>query len=127
GLRVFEAWATAGSTGRRHLEVADPLDDGVSLMDRVEERVASMIGRGLLTGVPDLLHPDQWNPPFPPETQEPQVRFEDVRRTPQGHVFLRVQYGLYGEFDRAIGDDGGEVDLRNRTPVRDHRALLLMP
>lgn len=106
--------------------MADPLGTGVTLTDRMNVRAVDLIGKGILTGVPELNRAHEWVVPDPPGRQEPQIQFTDARSTAEGHLFMRLRHGLYGDYDIAIGD-GGEIDLRNSAAVREYRALMLTP
>lgn len=96
------------------------------MLERSADAAASLIGQGLLTGVPDVLRPHEWQQPDDPQPQDPQIKFENVEFTPQGHLLVEFRHGVFSQFESALGVND-EVDLRNRAPVRKYRALLLMP
>lgn len=126
GFRVFEVRACKGPTGLIALDVSDPLGDGRPLLQRVERAVASLSGRSLLTGIPNLQHPSSWTPALAPRQGDPQTLFVGTQQIEPLQVLLRLEYGFRGEFDHAYGEHD-VVNMRDRSASVIYRALLLLP
>ncbi|GMA22247.1 hypothetical protein GCM10025864_00060 [Luteimicrobium album] len=126
GARVFEFWVTRGPSKRTRLDLGEPGSASASAEDLLVACGESLMTRGLVSGVPDLRRPAEWEEDPHPPRETPQLRCDDVRAVGPGQTLYKLKHGYHGEFDEALGRDGA-VDISQRAPVHEYRALLFVP
>ncbi|MGN7703645.1 hypothetical protein [Cellulosimicrobium sp. 22601] len=128
GVRVFELSVMRGGRAGIALPVEDPLGDGVSQYERIVNAltVLSQPSPRTLTTVPSLRDIARWEPPTTVAQRDPRIWIESFETTLDGHVLVRLKHGLHGEYPEARGEDVA-VDLSDKAPNRDFRALFLLP
>lgn len=126
GFRVFRLGAVEGPRGRRRLDVADPLGNGMSLAAYIEHAVDELTRRDLLTGVPNVTNPEAWDPSVPPENGSVQSILTGIADVGPGQQLIKLWHGYHGEFEEAFGP-GGRIPLRDKAAAVQYRALVLTP
>ncbi|WP_194174362.1 hypothetical protein [Luteimicrobium xylanilyticum] len=126
GFRVYELWATQGATGRAHLEIDGPLAPQEHLIDVLVALTADLGARGLLTDIPKLQHPEEWETAPFPDLRTPQMQIVEARELDRRRLFLKFKFGRYGEYGEAIGPSGS-IDLHDAAAVHEYRAMFFLP
>jgi len=122
---VFDLKLTRGPRARTPLCVEDPCGDGVPFVDRLDAAVEELIRRKVVTSIPKLDKPEQWEPPAAPEKGIPQIQVLKNEPWGEGHRLVRFLYGHFGQFETAIGEKN--VDLKRHAATAEFRALVLLP
>lgn len=127
GFKLFELYATEGPRRTTRQNLGGGLFGTPNAWDWMQEHADTLELRDILTGQPNLNHPENWHE-AEPVRGDSQLRFVSNRAHRPQHVFLTVRYGRHGEYASAMGRSVAEdVDLRTRAPDDAYRVLALFP